>query len=191
MHRENKPQNALDYSLRNLYISLRNIGAQIMAIEFEHRGKKWRCDTVEEAVSLRRNLEINDAQLGRDEHEQHVWTPDLLMEFFDGLGPLQKQFLVEVHGTHRINSWTLVKKLKLESEIALAGVLSGLSKRLKKMSMIPSDVYRVDVSWEDKTTKERAFTLAPDFLFSASELGWPEVWEQKGKDASSTKTERK
>lgn len=159
-----------------------------MAIEFEHRGKKWRCDTVEEAVALRRNLEIEDAQSGQI--KEHVWTPDLLLEFFDGLGPLQKQLLAEINDAEQINSWTLVKKLKLESQIALAGVLSGLSKRLKKMSMIPSDVYRVDVAWEDKT-KERTFTLAPDFRFSAIEIGWPEMLEQKGTDAASTKDERK
>ena len=187
MLREAKDKITLDYSLRNVYISLRNRRCYLVAIEFEHRGKKWRADTVNEAVALRRQLEMVDKN-DKKPDDNHVWTPDLVMELMSNAGELQQQLMQEIHKHPMISSADLVKRLGLESHIALAGVLSGLSKLLKRLAMLPSDVYRVEVKWSGRS-KERYFVLAYDFQVAAVELGWPEAWE-KGKkktDAPATK----
>lgn len=151
-----------------------------MAIEFKHNGRLWRADTVDEAVALREKLEAHD-QAEYDAGEElpyesghQVWTPDIVEDLLKNAGTLQSRFL-RVLSEDRIKSEDLVIRLGLDSEIALAGVLSGLSKLVKKLGVKPSDVYRVDVSWKGKN-KTRYFTLASGFEWAAGELGWPEKW---------------
>ena len=80
-----KRKKLLDNTLRYLYIALRNAGAYVMAIEFMHRGKRWRADTIEEAVQLRTRLEAEDRKNAIDPEgdrewdirRQSVWTPDV------------------------------------------------------------------------------------------------------------------
>src|SRR5436305_14792137 len=92
----------LDNTLRYLYITLRNRGAQILGIEFIHRGKKWKADTPEEAIRLRQKLEAidNHAIIYGDEdlmaeddqlvRAESVWTPDVFWSFIQEIGYSQK-----------------------------------------------------------------------------------------------------
>ena len=69
-----------------------------MAIEFKHNGRVWRCDTAEEAIRLRYQLEQDDEDeyaSGGDPSiiEEQVWTPDTFTELLQGSGNLQKNFL--------------------------------------------------------------------------------------------------
>lgn len=151
-----------------------------MGIEFKHNGRIWRADTVEEAVALRQKLEADDdAALEAGEYvslDERKWTHDLAMDLLKNAGVLQKKFLRAIYDQGGITSAKVIEKLKLDSEIALAGVLSGLSKQLKKLGMKPRDLYMVGVSWNAKT-KTRSFCLTNDFRSAAAELGWPDNWE--------------
>jgi len=151
-----------------------------MAIEFKHRGRLWRADTAREAIALRRQLEADDQaaiEAGEDpsDVEDQVWTPDLLVDLLRGAGENQKKFLRSVfeHGT--IDTVEVRKKLDLQNETALAGVLSGLSKQLKKLNLKPWDLYTVQIQWDGKG-KTRSFHLSQSFRWAAMQMGWPDEW---------------
>ncbi|MGA2000877.1 MAG: hypothetical protein ABSG52_12855 [Terriglobales bacterium] len=164
-----------------------------MAIEFQHKGTKYRADTPAEAVALRMELERRDAAEG-DVFRHSAWTPDLAEELINGIGELQKKFLaVLCERATPTKSKTVAERMGLDSEIALAGAISGLSKQLRKMSLTPRHVYAVDVEWKGKS-KERSFSLLEDFREALTELGWPDAWvstEKGATDAASTKEPRK
>jgi hypothetical protein len=92
------------------------------------------------------------------------------------LGDHQKSFLLSLY-EHRegLRSDQIVKELSLESEVSLAGVLSGLSKQSKKLDIMPWKLYEVRVTWKVKS-KTRFFKLSREFRWAADELGWPENW---------------
>jgi hypothetical protein len=168
-----------------------------MAIRFEHRGTVFTADTPEEAAALRMELEREDESDGtvRSRHARYtLWTPDKVEEVITTIGELQKAFLAVLCAVDKaIPSKTLVERMGIDSEVALAGTISGLSKQLRKMSVSPRDVYVVNVKYEGNK-KERSFVLMQDFKEALEELGWPEAWEQQGKgviNASATKRDRK
>lgn len=157
-----------------------------MAIEFKHNGRIWRCDTAEEAIQLRNQLEQDDdaeyASGGEPSViEEEVWTSDTFTELLKGAGTLQKKLIKHLYEKgdsgwdNGVDSSELVKALKVDSEEALAGVLSGLSKNLKRIGRQPSELYSVDVQWL-KDGKARKFRLKKGFRWAATQLGWPEKW---------------
>jgi hypothetical protein len=154
-------------------------------IEFKHNGRVWKTDTVDEAIALRRKLEINDEiafEAGEDvdiyeEERRQVWTPDAVVDLFKGIGSQQKRFLKTLADGTEVPSEQILGVLGLQSEVSFAGVLSGLSKQLKKLGINNSDLYTVSVKWNAKN-KSRSFRLSPSFSAAAGELGWPENWEQ-------------
>jgi hypothetical protein len=179
-------KNELDSTLRFIYRTFRN-KKFTMAIEFKHNGRLWRADTAEEAIRLRNQLEKEDeAEYASGSApsvvEEEVWTSDTFTELLRGSGVLQKnllKFLYEkgerTFGTVGVDSSEIVMALNLDSEEALAGVLSGLSKNLKRVGRQPSELYSVDVQWL-KEGKIRRFTLKYGFRWAATQLGWPEKW---------------
>ena len=183
----------LDSTLRYLYSTLRKGNFTLMAIEFEHRGKKYRADTAKEAAELQFELGRHDAMFGMygSEDSKRIWTADLAMDLLNGIGDAQKNLiaaLVEQPFSRSMNSDTLAKKMGLDSEMALAGVVSGLSKQLRKMSIAPADLYRVNVEWRAKG-KVRTFELSADFASALAELGWPDTWrDAKKKGATDAPT---
>jgi hypothetical protein len=179
---ENKLNISLDSSLRNLYTSLRNAGSELMAIEFRYKGNLWRADTPQEAVALRNELEKAD-KVFMPQHEElekldALWTPDRFMDVIDGIGKLQRRLLAEVYRTPGITSRQLVERLGLDSEIALAGVVSGLTKKLRQLDIEPKMVFTIEVKWTGKK-KTRRFLLEEFFSAAGSEQGWPAAWENK------------
>lgn len=168
----------LDNTLRFIYSTFRNKKFS-MAIEFKHHGRIWRADTAEEAIALRRQLEENDDAVYASGEELAVintdWTADAVTDLLKGCGELQKNFLRLLYEKKSVTSADAVKNLKLQSEEAFAGVLSGLSKRLKKTQLQPGDLYSVSVRWMSDG-KIRTFTLSEGFRWAAEQLGWPEIW---------------
>jgi hypothetical protein len=173
----------LDNTLRFIYSTFRN-KKYTMAIEFKHRGQVWRADTVEEAIRLRRELEEEaDADWvteGEDSDPEAytLWTPDVITEFLEKIGDLQYQFVRLLCENDALSSEEIVRKLKLDSEVSFAGVLSGLSKQLKHLNLTSSLLYTVTVSWDGKS-KKRVFRVIRQFRFAASEMGWPDNWPMK------------
>ena len=168
-----------------------------MAIQFTHRGKEWRADTVEEALELRSKLEAQDqydfdsgSWLGEEDSSPEaakLWTPDAITDLLHNAGELQKGFIRLISDSAEMTSAELVKKLKLPSEVAFAGVLSGLSKQLKRMKLAPEHLYTVTISWDGKS-KTRTFKIIRQFKWAASELGWPDEWPDKERSAGATST---
>jgi hypothetical protein len=185
---------ALDNTLRYLYIALRNTRCKLLAIEFKHHGTTWRADTPEEAIALRNKLEQSAMPLVIEGEKADVlaalWTPDRFMDVINGIGELQRRFLLVINENPMITSQELVGKMGLDSEVALAGVISGLSKQLKQLDISLNQVLGIEVKWTGKT-KTRRFILDDFFRHAAAEQNWPEAWEQehkgKEKDAATTK----
>jgi hypothetical protein len=193
------PQNTLDSTLRYLYYTVRLRRCELMAIEFKHRAKTYRADTPEEAANLVKLLREMDRSEGiydddgyskdGDPVYKKVWDLDTFMELMRSLGDLQKDFLKSLFSKYQVPSAAVRKELGMDSEVALAGVLSGLSKQLKAMNLTSADLYSVAVKWDGKK-KRRLFTLNQDFSTAALEAGWPDEWKGES-HASSTKGKRK
>ncbi len=153
-----------------------------MAIEFKHGGRLWRADTPEEAIALRKKLEAEDEyalEIGEepDWTQEEVWTPDAAMGLLENIGRQQELFLQAMYQDDVITSNEAIKRLSLDSELAFAGVLSGLSKQLKKLEKKPWELYTTQVRWNGKE-KTRSFRLSNGFRWAAHELGWPENWKK-------------
>ena len=192
-------RNSLDNTLRYLYITCRLTRSDLMAIEFKHRSKTYRADTPEEAarlVKLLREADRSEGIYADDEYSEDgdpvykkVWDLDTFMELMRNLGDFQKDFLESLFAKYQVPSSVILKELGIDSEVALAGILSGLSKQLKTMNLSSGDLYSVTVKWTGKQ-KKRLFTLNPDFSVAALDAGWPDEWKGKP-NAASTKTKRK
>ena len=153
-----------------------------MAIEFKFKGTTWRVDTPEEAVALRNEIEKSD-KVFEPVFEQmdqlsDFWTPDRFMDVVGGVGPLQQRFLVAICRKRGITSRELVSAVGVESEVALAGVISGLSKQLKQLGIEPKHVFKINVNWTGNT-KTRKFILDDLFIGAGMEQNWPDAWESK------------
>lgn len=169
----------LDDTLRFLYITLRNHRAPLVAIEFIHRGKKWRVDTAQEAIELRQRLEAIDEEedasgVFPDDHirAESVWTPDVFWDFVHSIGPQQREMLEALIEDSK-SSADLTERLKLESDVALGGVISGLSKQLRRFELKPVDLYVVSTDWRNDE-RVRRFYIQRAFKLAAAEMGWPE-----------------
>jgi len=154
-------------------------------IEFKHNGRIWKTDTVDEAIALRRKLEDRDRAMWEageeiptwEEERKQVWSPDSVTELLKNIGHQQGVFLRKLADGNSVASEEMLKVLGLKSEVSFAGVLSGLSKQLKKLAIPVSELYVVRVEWTGKT-KKRSFSLTREFRDAAEELGWPDKWEQ-------------
>jgi hypothetical protein len=177
--RRKMSQNNLDNTLRYLYYTLRKHGLELMAIEFKYKGTMWRADTPEEAVALRNELERSDKAFEpvfeQMEQLSDFWTPDKFMDVVSHVGPLQQQFLVAIRRKPGTTSRELVSVLGLGSEVALAGVISGLSKQIKPLGIEPKHVFKINVNWSGKT-KTRKFILEDFFIGAGMEQNWPDAW---------------
>lgn len=139
---------------------------------------------MDEAIALRRKLENYDRALWEageeiptwEEERKQVWSPDTVTDLLKNAGFQQKGFLRALAEGNHIASEEMLKTLGLKSEVSLAGVLSGLSKQLKKLGIPVSELYAVRVEWTGKT-KKRSFWLTREFRSAAEELGWPDKWE--------------
>lgn len=185
----------LDDTLRFLYITIRNRRAPLVAIEFVHRGKKWRADTPEEAVRLRQQLELADAMEDAADpfpsdhvRRESVWTPDVFWDFVHSIGQQQRVVIEALLRNESVSSAELAEELKLDNELALGGIISGLSKQLRKFELKPMDLYVVNTDWTGGERIRRFFVQQP-FRLAAEELGWPE--ERKKTNVAATNRKRK
>jgi hypothetical protein len=151
-----------------------------MAIEFKHGGKVWRADTPDEAITLRNKLEEDDRYAETDGEEpewrdENIWTPDVVSDLLEACGEHQKAFLRALYPGDWVSSDKILKALSLASEVSFAGVLSGLSKQLKKLNVKPWQLYTMQIQWKTDG-KVRSFRLSGRFRWAAEQLGWPDQW---------------
>jgi hypothetical protein len=176
-----KTEITLDNTLRYLLVSLRVHGVRIMAIEFIHRGKKWRVDTPEEALAFRKKLEQEDHnEVAYDPnlatellYEKNKWTPDRFTDLINNIGPRQMNLLRVLVATPNwsIEVNELAEKLKLRSPNSLPGILSGLSKQVRKMGLEPYDLYRDRIDWTEGD-RSRSLQIDRGFQLAALDAGW-------------------
>jgi len=171
----------LDDALRYLYASLVYLEVPLVAIRFKFNDEEWEADTIEEAIALRNKLEYSP-RFGPDPHkemdkQEQFWTPDRFKDVIDGIGELQHQLLIEVQKQPNILSDELRQRLRLDTEVALAGVISGLSKQLKQLEIEPKQVFVITVHWSGKK-KQRFFILNDFFAGAGAQINWPDAWEQ-------------
>ena len=151
-------------------------GAELLTIQFFHRGRRWKADTPEEAIRLRRQLEVGEiAKVGaRDSGIDGLdgpWTREVFATFLQTIGEKQKAAVSLMAKYAGIGSAELAKRLKLDSQTALAGVISGLSKQLKMLDLAVDNLYTVRTKWKRKK-KEELFFLRESFRQAAEEAGW-------------------
>jgi hypothetical protein len=182
MGNKKKSKLAIDNTSRYMYLTFRNKSGELMAIEFKYKGTVWKADTPEEAVALRNELEKRDQafvpEFDAMDQSVQLWTPDRFMDVINGIGELQQRLLVAIRRKPGISSKELVRELRMDSEVALAGVISGLSKQLKQLDIEPKRVFIIDVKWKGKV-KTRKFILNDFFMHAGSEQGWPDAWEKR------------
>jgi hypothetical protein len=181
-------KNVIDCTLRFIYNTFRNYGIDV-AIRFKHGGREWEADSPAEAIALRKQLEVRDDQAIENGEQldwitEAVWTPDRIQELINELGSQQKMFLMLLYDRASVTSYDAKEQMRLASETALAGVVSGLSKQLQRLKLKPEDLYSVTVRWSGKE-KTRTFKLSPNFRWVAeSEMGWPEGLPPEAKKMS-------
>lgn len=172
-------QNTLDSALMHLYYAVRYFKGELLAIKFRYRGVEYTVDTAEEAWNIQRVLDSKIPQVYEEMTEfEAFWTPDRFVDTINGIGELQHRFLAAVFQTPGITSAEMVEKLQLKSEVALAGVISGLSKQLKQLGVEPRQVFLIDVKWTH-AKKTRKFILDDFFKSAGAEQNWPDAWEQE------------
>ena len=108
----------LDSTLRYPYITLSHKGGSLLAIRFTHRGKKWEVDTVDEAIRLRRELDLlDDEEMNIDPTVEErliradsPWTPDVFLDFVQQIGTLQQKAIRVMLAKNGIRSDELAKR---------------------------------------------------------------------------------
>jgi hypothetical protein len=139
-----------------------------MAIRFKYRGVEWDVDTAQEAIAVREQMDAAAHHWDDWEEQERFWTPDRFLDAIEGIGDLQRELLIAIRRKPGISGKELVAALRLESEVALAGVISGMSKQLKKMQIEPSRVFSIKVAWNGKN-KNRTFLLDDFFIGAGTE----------------------
>jgi hypothetical protein len=158
-------------------------GAELLAIQFFHRGKRWKADTPEEAIRLRQQLEVEDVlKVGPSgsgiDGLGGIWTPEVFATFLQTIGEKQKAAVSLMAEHAGIGSAELAKRLKLDSQTALAGVISGLSKQLRTLDLELDNLYTVKTKWKGRK-KEELFFLREFFRQAAEQAGWKTRGERR------------
>ena len=166
---------SLDNTLRYIVAYRQVRGGKLMAIKFNYRGQTYIADTPEEAARLRILLEDSYHKRSKadiDFWQRMVvrdagWTEKKFWSVLDTIGKLQAE-LLEIIMWSEVPADILAKELKLPSQEALAGVLSGLSKQLKPLNIRTSDVVKIETLWIGKK-RQRWFMATDAFSAAASE----------------------
>lgn len=150
----------------------------LVSIEFFHNGRRWKADTPEEAVRLRRQLRLEDLQQrgapeGTEDVPSNDWSPEAFQTFLNRIGEQQKLAVRLMAENPGISNMELARRLHLENELVLAGVISGLSRQLRAVGIELDRLYTVTTRWKGKK-KTRLFYLQAGFRRAAEEAGWPE-----------------
>jgi hypothetical protein len=172
----------LTTTLRYLYSTLDYLEVRLLAIRFQFNNETWEADTPEEAIALREKLE-HSIRFPEDpfkamDIQNKFWTHDRFMSVIENAGPQQLGMLGCIFYEPGLTSERLRELLKLDSEVALAGVISGLSKQVRQLGIEPQQLFQITVKWTGKK-KIRTFILDDFFKGTAAELDWPDAWTRK------------
>jgi len=99
------------------------------------------------------------------------WTPQSFFKFVDSVGDAQRRVLSLLLRKTRVTDEELRKALGVESNQALAGILSGISKQAGALNISARSVFIVE---DERRGGEllKTYAVAPDFLRVADEMNW-------------------
>lgn len=175
----NKRVKRVKYRLTNAGKRYRMLASVMIRIPY--KGRVIECSTAAEAIELLKHIDAEErpqrtvlsalASLGESLNSKSVWTRQLFWKFIESLGDAQIRILSLLVKKQKVSDAELRKALKLDSNQALAGVLSGISKQAGALNIAARSVYVVeDERKEGELTK--TYGVAQDFLQTAVEMNW-------------------
>ena len=171
---------ALDNALRQIVNYLPAIGGQLMAIRFTLDRTRYEVDTPEEAQRLRELYEnqLSERAIAGDRvatkhllRHRFGWTEERFWQVIEVLKIHQIAFLQHILYHKMVYADDMQRMLGLRSQVALAGVIAGVTTQLRNAGIKPSELYRVETYWNGKT-KRRFFVPADGFDVIADEVDW-------------------
>ncbi len=110
-----------------------------------------------------------------------AWTRESFWKFLENIGDPQKRVLSLLVRNRKQSDGLLRKALKIDSNQALAGVLSGISKQAGILNISARAVYLVE---DERRGGElqKTYVIADDFLHMCEEMNWPEEWPDRMED---------
>jgi hypothetical protein len=103
--------------------------------------------------------------------ESSAWTDDAFWKFIEALGDMQKRILALLVEKRRMTDHDLRKALKIEGNLELGGILSGVSKQASSHGIPARAVFTIEnESKSGETTK--TYVVATSFLHIAIEMNW-------------------
>jgi hypothetical protein len=104
--------------------------------------------------------------------ERSAWTHDAFWNFTEALGDMQKRILALLVEKRRMTDHDLRNALKIETNLELGGILSGVSKQASSHGIPARAVFTIEnESRGGETTK--TYVVAPGFLRMATQMNWP------------------
>jgi hypothetical protein len=151
-----------------------------MTIRFTLDRTRYEVDTPEEAQQLRELFEKQLAEralAGDHVAKKHFfqkrfgWTEEKFWQVVEPLKTQQIAFLQHLVYHKMVYAEDMQRFLGLKSQVALAGVVTGITTQLRKLGVKPSDLYRVETYWNGKK-KRRFFVPTDGFDLMADEADW-------------------
>jgi len=157
----------------------------------DKQGRVIECTDAREAIAVLEHLHAQDKKAVRHRvpgvqevvgelfsralggyEETNPWTLDAFFSFLDSLKEPQKQILSLLVKRRKLTDEELRKALKLDSNLELGGVLSGVSKQAAAVNVPARAVFTIENETKGgETTKN--YVVAVNFLRMAIDANWP------------------
>lgn len=161
-----------------------------MSIKFEYEGKTFEVDSPEQVVALldlldkrsrsnARRLEYSERVLEMAQATtetngpSRIWTPTLFRRFIARLGPRQISILEWLVQGTRAKDSELRALVGAADNLALAGILSGISKHAIAVDMPARSVFNAHNLRSKGSRIGSMYEVAKDFARIAGEVRWP------------------
>ncbi len=192
----------LTHAAKRISITL---GSIIIVIKIPYKDGYIECTTTEEAIAViqhlaqdeikRKQRPLKTGSIPKDQADEifreqelfyetttpSAWTRESFWKFLDSIGDSQKRVLGLLVRKRKQSDDALRKALKIDSNQALAGVLSGISKQAGILNISARAVYTIE---DERRAGElhKTYVVADDFLLICKEMNWPEEWPDREED---------
>jgi hypothetical protein len=157
-------------------------------IKFRFADMQFECDTADEAAELLKRLQVEEEKklrraqrspmanliadlAGWDETHTSPWNRTSFWTFLESLGEPQKRVLTLLVQKRRVTDEELREVLQVESNMQLAGILSGISKQAGAHNLPARAIFTIENERKSgQVTK--TYVVALDFLRIATEMNW-------------------
>ncbi len=163
------------------------LGSVSVMIKIPFKGGYIECATPAEAIEVLKHLAAEEEKRVRARNPslleamaaslgghvvQSPWTRGSFWKFVDSLGDSQTRALSLLVRKRKVTDEEMRRHLRLDSNQALAGVLSGISKQAGALNIPARSVYVVE---DERKSGEvtKTYAVALDFLGMAMEMNWP------------------